>query len=114
MLDGVYAGLQRGHHAGLAVAVRRDDAVGHAGDLDDGPQLRAGELLVDRMVHFGEYATRGEELDEPGVTAQLLPSRPRTVCRPIGQPELAAHAPEVSDPGHRIAMYVTVSAGSGQ
>ena len=46
-----HAGLDRGRDdAGLAVAVRRHDALGEAGHLHDRPQLADGELLVDRVV----------------------------------------------------------------
>jgi hypothetical protein len=45
--------VKRCHDAELAVAVGGDDPVGHAGNLDDGAQLRVGELLMDRVADLG-------------------------------------------------------------
>jgi hypothetical protein len=75
VLDGAHPGPQRRHDARLAVAVRRDDPVGEPRDLDDGPQLRHRELLVDRVVDLGQHAAGRAHLDHPRVAPQLLADR---------------------------------------
>ena len=66
---------QRGHDAGLAMAVRGDHPVGQPGHLDDRPQFGVGELLVDGMVDFGQHTARGADLDHGRAPAQLLADR---------------------------------------
>ena len=45
------------------------------GLLDDRPELFFRELLMDRMINLGHDATRGTDLDDLGVLAELLPDR---------------------------------------
>ena len=86
VLDRADPGLDRGHDSWLAVSVRRDHPVGHAGHLDDRGQLLCGELLVDGVVHLGHHAAADADLDHLGVAAQLLADGPGALGRAVAQP----------------------------
>jgi hypothetical protein len=110
-------GLERRHDAWLAVTVRRDHALGQAGDLHHRAQLGHGELLVHGMIDLGEHSARRADLDYAGVLAQLLPDRAHAVVHAVGQAQLAAVPGQVRKlihPGQRVGMQIAVPAGGAE
>ena len=108
--------LDRGHDAGLAVAVRGHDPVGQAGHLDDRPQLADGELLVDR--------DRRPPTCTPPEAQTLMTLALRRSCSRTARMHSAAPSasrsvadrwcPKSVDPGQRIGVQVGVAAGGAE
>ena len=117
MLDGADPGLERGHDARLAVAVRRDHPLGQAGDFHDRAQLGHGELLVHGMVDLGEHPARGADLDHARVPAQLLPDRAHALGDAVSQAQLPAMAGQqgkLIHPGQRVGVQVAMAASGAE
>jgi hypothetical protein len=75
-------------------------------DLHAGAQFGAGELLVDRVVQFGQHPAGGAHLDQPGPAAELLADRPHAAGYPVGEAERAVDPGAVLDPVERVGVQV--------
>src|SRR5262249_26310676 len=84
------------------------------GHVYDGTQLGERELLVDGMVHFGQYSAGRANLDQLGVAAQLFARCLRALGRSVAQPQIASVVAIVGDPRQGIGVQVAVPAGRGQ
>src|SRR5207245_4312098 len=71
VLDRPASRAERGHDAGLAVAVGRDDPVRPRRLRDDRLELLPRELSMDRMVQFARDPARREDLDDPRPDPEL-------------------------------------------
>jgi hypothetical protein len=69
-----------------------------------------GELLVHRMVHLGQHAARGADLDHGRAPAQLLPDRAHAFGAAVGQPERPVLLAELLHPRQRVTVQVAMAA----
>src|SRR5437588_12823088 len=114
MLDGCHSGTQCGHDSRLTVAMRRHNAIGTPGFLDDRSHLLIAELLVNGMVQFAHNTAGGAYLKESGAGTKLAAKLMKTLGYPIAESEHRRCCFGGMKNVQRKSMNISVTAGHAE